>query len=434
MQIYSDQIVFIAVSAILGFFLGYLFSRFRYHSEIVLLKEMLQKSEVNIQALHDDYLKLTGEHAAAQEKILALEEIRESMADAFRKISASTIQENNRSFLDLAKATLSEYVSSARTDLDSRSKTISSMIQPVREALDRYDRQVTSMEREREKAYGGLYRQIESLAASQTILHKETGKLATALRVPHVRGRWGEITLRRTAELSGMQNRCDFIEQPFVQGENSGQRPDMVVHLPGNRLLVIDAKVPLSAYLDSLEAETEAAQDAFLETHAKQVRSHILSLSRKSYWESFAPTPEFVILFIPGENFFSAALSKIPELIEEGVQKNVVLATPTTLVALLKTVAYVWNQETAAENAKTIRDLGRELYDRLGLMTGHLERLGNDMERCIHSYNQTVGSFNNRVLVSAGKFPELGIPVKNGNEKLSIRPVTAVPKKVRNAP
>ncbi|RJP78086.1 MAG: DNA recombination protein RmuC [Desulfobacteraceae bacterium] len=432
MQIHSDYILFVAVSLPIGFLLGYLFGRLRYRPEIDLLKDMIQKTESELKSLHDAYLKISGAHAAAQEKILALEEIRESMADTFRGISANTIQENNRSFLDLAKATLSEYVSSARSDLDTRSKTIGSMIQPVREALDRYDRQVTSMEREREKAYGGLYQQIESLAASQTVLQKETGKLATALRVPHVRGRWGEITLRRTAELSGMQNRCDFIEQAFVQGENSGQRPDMVVHLPGNRLLVIDAKVPLSAYLDSLEAETEAAQDAFLETHARQVRSHILSLSRKSYWESFESTPEFVILFIPGENFFSAALSKIPELIEEGAQKNVLLATPTTLLALLKTVAYVWNQETAAENAKAIRDLGRELYDRLGLMTGHLERLGNDLERCIHSYNQTVGSFNNRVLVSAGKFPELGIPVKNGKEKLSIQPVTAVPRKVQN--
>ena len=371
--------------------------------------------------MQEAYLQISGEHAAAQEKILLLEEVRESMADTFRGISANTMQENNRSFLDLAKATLSEYVSSARTDLDSRSKTIGSMIQPVREALDRYDQQVTSMEREREKAYGGLYRQIESLAASQTMLQKETGKLATALRVPHVRGRWGEITLRRTAELSGMQNRCDFIEQPFVQGEKSGQRPDMVVQLPGNRVLVVDAKVPLAAYLDSLEAETEAAQDVFLENHAKQLRSHILALSKKSYWESFESTPEFVILFIPGENFFSAALSKIPELIEEGVQKNVLLATPTTLVALLKTVAYVWNQETAAENAKVIRDLGRELYDRLGMMTDHLARLGKDMERCIQTYNQTVGSFNNRVLASAGKFPALGIPVKNGKEALSIQ-------------
>ena len=412
--------------------MGYFLSRLRYRSEIDFLKEVLHKTEEDMKGLHNNFLEISNANTAAQEKILILEEVRQSMTDTFRGISANTIQENNRSFLDLAKATLSEYVTVARTDLDSRSKTVGSMIQPVREALDRYDQKVTSMEREREKAYGGLYQQIESLAASQTILQKETGKLANSLRVPHVRGRWGELTLKRTAELSGMQNRCDFFEQPFFQGDQNNQRPDMVVHLPGNRQLVIDAKVPLSAYLDSLEAETEPEQEIFLETHAKQVRAHILSLSRKAYWENLESTPEFVILFIPGENFFSAALSKIPELIEEGVQKNVLLATPTTLLALLKTVAYIWNQETAAENAKIIRDLGRELYDRLGLMTSHLERLGSDIERCIDAYNQTVGSFNNRVLASARKFPELGIPIKNGKEELSIRTITEAPRKVRN--
>jgi DNA recombination protein RmuC len=430
MLIHSNDIILWAVSLIFGAFLGYLISRFRYRSEIDLLKEMFHKTEEDMKRLHNDFSEISGAHMAAQEKILMLEEVRQSMTETFRGISANTIQENNRSFLDLAKATLSEYVTAARTDLDSRSKTVGSMIQPVREALDRYDQKVTSMEREREKAYGGLYQQIESLAASQTILQKETGKLANSLRVPHVRGRWGEITLKRTAELSGMQNRCDFVEQPFFKGEMNNQRPDMVVHLPGNRQLVIDAKVPLSAYLDSLEAETDSEQENFLETHAKQVRAHILSLSKKSYWESLESTPEFVILFIPGENFFSAALSKIPELIEEGVQKNVLLATPTTLLALLKTVAYVWNQETAAENAKTIRDLGRELYDRLGLMTSHLARLGSDIERCIDAYNQTVGSFNNRVLASARKFTELGIPIKNGKEELSIQTITEVPRKV----
>ncbi len=432
MLIHSNDIFFGAGLFLLGAFLGYFLSRLRYRSEIDFLKEVLHKTEEDMKGLHNNFLEISNANTAAQEKILILEEVRQSMTDTFRGISANTIQENNRSFLDLAKATLSEYVTVARTDLDSRSKTVGSMIQPVREALDRYDQKVTSMEREREKAYGGLYQQIESLAASQTILQKETGKLANSLRVPHVRGRWGELTLKRTAELSGMQNRCDFFEQPFFQGDQNNQRPDMVVHLPGNRQLVIDAKVPLSAYLDSLEAETEPEQEIFLETHAKQVRAHILSLSRKAYWENLESTPEFVILFIPGENFFSAALSKIPELIEEGVQKNVLLATPTTLLALLKTVAYIWNQETAAENAKIIRDLGRELYDRLGLMTSHLERLGSDIERCIDAYNQTVGSFNNRVLASARKFPELGIPIKNGKEELSIRTITEAPRKVRN--
>ena len=431
MQIYADYILFIAGALPVGFLLGYLLGRIRYRPEIDLLKGLTRKAESDLKTLQEEYIRISGEHAAAREKILLLEEMRESMADTFRGISVDTLQASNRAFLDLAKATLSEYVTAARSDLETRSKTVSSMIQPVREALDRYDQQVTSMERQREKAYGGLYRQIESLAASQTTLQKETGKLASALRVPHVRGRWGEITLRRTAELSGMQNRCDFYEQVSVPGDKSSQRPDMVIHLPGNRMLVVDAKVPLSAYLDSLEAEGEAAQEERLDAHARQVRAHIVGLSKKAYWESLETTPEFVVMFIPGENFFSAALSRSPELLEEGAQKNVLLATPTTLLALLKTVAYVWNQETAAENAKTIRDLGRELYDRLGLMTAHLERLGRDMEKCIQAYNQTVGSFTSRVLVSANKFSDLGIPVKNGKEELAVRKIEAVPRKVQ---
>ncbi|MBW1899513.1 MAG: DNA recombination protein RmuC [Deltaproteobacteria bacterium] len=423
MQINTEYIIIFGIALGAGILIGHIFTRFKYRSENRLLTEALSRTEKDLKALNDNFLQISNAHAAAKEKILLLEDVRKSMTDSFRAISAGAIQENNRSFLDLAKMTLSEYITAARTDFDSRSKAIGDIVKPVREAIDRYDRQVTAMEREREKAYGGLYRQVETLAASQNILQKETGRLATALRIPHVRGRWGEITLKRTAELSGMQNRCDFIEQPSTMDGNTQKRPDMIVRLPGNRLIIIDAKVPLSAYLDSLEAETESKQEEFLETHAKQVRAHIQNLSKKSYWADFDPTPEFVILFIPGENFFSAALSKIPELIEEGVQKKVILATPTTLISLLKTIAYSWNRETTSENAKAIGELGRELYDRLFLMTDHLSRLGDDIGKCVGTYNQAVGSFNRRVLVSAQKFTELGIPAKNGEEKLQIEPV-----------
>ncbi len=405
----------------------------KYKTEIRLLTEALFQTEKDLKSLNEHFLQVSNANAAANEKILVLEDVRKSMTDSFRAISAGAIQENNRSFLDLARMTLSEYITAARTDFDSRSKAIGDVVKPVREALDRYDRQVTAMEREREKAYGGLYQQVETLAASQNLLQKETGRLATALRIPHVRGRWGEITLKRTAELSGMQNRCDFIEQPTAMDGDNQKRPDMIVRLPGNRLIIIDAKVPLSAYLDSLEAETESKQEALLEIHAKQVRAHIQNLSKKSYWAGFDPTPEFVVLFIPGENFFSAALSKIPELIEEGVQKKVILATPTTLISLLKTIAYSWNRETTAENAKAIGELGRELYERLYLMTDHLSRLGDDIEKCIGTYNQTVGSFNRRVLASARKFAELGIPAKNGEEKLQIEPVEGMLRKPRKS-
>jgi DNA recombination protein RmuC len=254
-----------------------------------------------------------------------------------------------------------------------------------------------------------LSQQVQALATTQHRLNQETANLVKALRTPQVRGRWGEITLRRVAELAGMLKYCDFFEQETRKTENGLLRPDMTVRLPNDRQIVVDSKVPLMAFLDALEAETEEERNLKRTLHAKQVQAHLNNLSQKSYWEQFQPTPEFVVLFIPGENFFSAALEQKPDLIEQGVTKGVILATPTTLIALLKAVAFGWRQETMAKNAERISALGIALYERIGTMANHLEKLGTQIERCASIFNQTAGSFERRVLVAARRFHDLGV-------------------------
>jgi len=265
------------------------------------------------------------------------------------------------------------------------------------------------------------------MATTQDLFRKETGKLVKALRVPHVRGRWGEITLRRVAEMAGLQAYCDFYEQPTASGERGRLRPDMMVRLPGGRLILVDAKVPLAAYLDALETASEKEREDHLDRHAQQVATHIQQLSAKSYWAHFDPTPEFVVLFIPGENFFSAALSRNPGLIESGVQKNVILATPTTLIALLKAVAYGWRQEQAADNAENVCRQGRELYERLQVMARHVDQMGKALESCVQHYNRMAGSLERRVLTAARRFEDLGVVA--GED-----PVLAAPRSITHTP
>ncbi len=371
------------------------------------------------------------EKASFEEKISLLRELRTSLTETYKALSAGALRENNQVFIDLAKTTFSKYIDSAKTDFDTRGKAVKESILPLHEALNRYDEHIRAMERSREKAYGGLSAQVQSLIQTQDILQKETGKLVNALRVPHIRGRWGEITLRRVAELSGMQNHCDFFEQASTRSEEGLLRPDMVVQLPGQRQIIIDAKVPLVAYIDAIEADSEEKREERLTTHARHVKTHINQLSQKAYWTQFKPTPEFVVLFIPGENFFSAALSKNPQLIELGVQKNVILATPTTLISLLKTVAFGWQQEKLTENARKISELGTELFERLSTMGQHINNLGRDIERSSHTYNKVVGSLERRVLSSARKFKDLGITQKDQNKTLTVTPIDSTTRTLR---
>ncbi len=370
------------------------------------------------------------ERLAADEKITLLQDLRKNMAESYQALSAGVLRDNSSTFFEMAQTVFTQYIESAKTDFDSRNQTVRDIVKPVQDALDKYDHQMRAMEREREKAYGGLYQQMQSLTEVQTSLQNETGKLVKALHNPHTRGRWGEITLKRVAELAGMVNRCDFYEQPTAWDSGNLKRPDMVVRLPGGRQIVVDAKAPLSAYLEAQESTNDLEREAKLAAHADQVKAHIRQLAQKKYWKQFTPTPEFVILFIPGENFFSAALSQNPQLIENGSEKGVILATPTTLISLLKTIALVWRQETMAANTKAIAALGNTLYERLGLMAKNMSGLGHDLDGCVTAYNRMVGSFERRVFVSARKFKELGATLKNNRELPHLAPIKSQSRKV----
>lgn len=365
---------------------------------------------------------------AMREKLTFMENWQSRMADAYKALSATALKDNNQVFLDLAQSALARQLDAARNDLTQRSQAVDGMLQPIREALDRYDQHTLSLERAREKAYGELSQQLNALAETQDLFHKETGKLVKALRVPHVRGRWGEITLKRVAEMAGLQAYCDFYEQPTSSDGQGRLRPDMMVRLPGGRLILVDAKVPLAAYLDALETTSEEERETHLDHHARQVAAHIQQLSAKSYWAHFDPTPEFVVLFIPGENFFSAALSRNPRLIEKGIQKNVILATPTTLIALLKAVSFGWRQEQAATNAETVCRLGRELYDRLQVMARHMDQMGKALESSVQHYNRMTGSLERRVLTTARRFEDLGIVAGEDPALASPRSIAHTPR------
>jgi len=355
---------------------------------------------------------LEAERAAAAEKMDLLQDFRGSLMDAYRSISSGILRENHQDFMQTAGLVLSRYLDAAKQENENRAMMVTDIMAPVKDALARYDARIQDVERIRGNAHAGLTEQIGSLLNAQNQLQKETGKLVRALRVPHVRGRWGEITLKRVVEMAGMVEQCDFFQQFSVSSETGLLRPDMIVHLPGDRRIVVDAKVPITAYLESLEAETESEQDAAMDRHARQVMTHVQKLAAKSYWEQIQPSPEFVVLFIPGENFFSAAVSRDTGLIEAAASKGVIIATPITLISLLKTVSFAWRQEKTAENVNEIRDLGAALYDRLCTMACHLNRLGKDIEKCVDTYNQTAGSFEKRVQAPSRKLAELGVSGK----------------------
>ncbi len=400
----------LGVGLLIGLLIMWLVARRREQR----LLDNLKQAESNLKSQED----------IQQEREAAFELANARLTQAFTDISNRSLQANSDTFLKLAEQNLGTHQEKAKRELSEREKAVEELVKPIRDALSSSQKQITELEKSRSEAYGSIRSQLEAMQLSQKSLTQETQNLVKALRRPEVRGQWGEITLRRLVELAGMVEHCDFVEQVHTANNDKIIRPDMIVNMPDKRQLVVDVKTPLDAYLAAAEAKDDVQRKLGLERHAKNVRAHIRMLSSKAYWKQFDESPDFVILFIPGDQFLSAALAEEPDLIEYALSQQIILATPTSFVALLKAVAYGWRQLALADNAKEIRILAEDLYGRLGTFVTHMNRVGRQLASSVENYNKAVGSLERNVLPGARKFTELGVHSSKEIEKLeSLEPV-----------
>jgi DNA recombination protein RmuC len=397
---------------------------YRRKDQLVEEKSLLQSKVAQLETL------IEHEKRAAEEKIQVLNDAHKQLSDSFKVLSSDALKENSKSFLELAEAKLEKFQEGAKTDLSQRQKAIDELMKPIKESLEKTHLTTEELKKTLATTQTSFTEQFKNLATAQYRLQSETANLVKALRAPTVRGRWGEMQLRRVAEISGMLEHCDFTQQESRTSDEGRLRPDMVVKLPGGKEIVVDSKTPLMGYLEALEAEDEEIRKSKLIEHAKHVKTHITQLASKSYWDQFQSTPEFVVLFLPGETFFSAALEMDPSLIEYGVEQKVILATPTTLISLLRAVSYGWRQELIAKNAQQISQLGRQLYERVHVLANHFVEMRKGLERTIEAYNKGVGSFETRVLVTARKLKETGAGTDQDID--SLEPVDKIPRLLRD--
>jgi DNA recombination protein RmuC len=350
---------------------------------------------------------LEHERAASTEKLQLVEQAQSKLADSFEALAAKALQSNNRAFVDLAKSELGQHQIKAREELEKRQLAVDALVKPIAESLTKVDTKIEQLERERAQAQGALFNHLKTVTAQQEELKRETANLVTALRAPHTRGRWGEMQLRRVCEMAGMLRHCDFVEQTTVTSDDGRLRPDVVVQLPGGKQVVIDAKVPMAAYLDAIESRDDELTKAHLQSHVRQVRDHVKKLAAKSYWSQFDDTPECVVMFVD-EALYRVALDEDPSIVEFAFEQQVVIATPATLFGLLRAIHYGWRQEKVAESAREIAELGRDLHQRLGTFSSLLAKVGRALNTSVGAFNSAVGSFESRVLVTARKLSEHG--------------------------
>ncbi len=380
------------------------------------------------EAKNSELIRLQESFKNLQEQQKTLEKAEEAFKTTFAALSGEALKSNNQAFLDLAKKSLDVVLQGAKGEISEKTSQIKSIVSPLEETLKRYENQIHQLEKSRANAYGSLEAQIQSLIQTQQLLQKETGNLVSALRTPHIRGQWGQISLKRVVELAGMTEHCDYAEEVSVKAEEGRLRPDMIVHLPNGKQVVADSKVSLHAYMDYIEATEEASRKAALVKHAQQIRKHMNDLASKAYWNQFPHAPEFVVMFIPGEPFVSAAVENDPALIEDGVANRVIIATPTTLIALLRAIAYGWRQEQVAKNSQIIADLGKQLYERFSTFLSHLSKTRNSLEQSVFNFNRTVSSLEGRILPSLRKFKDLG--ATGADDVSSIDPIEQNPRQI----